>query len=198
LFQSRRTHHPLRCKVASRRSWSPGRECWPPSTSTIRRASRQAKSTMYGGIGNCRRKRKPSCRCRNSRQSARSASVKLLRNRRARDLIGRPPRMLVRRGITPTPTLPRLRGRERVSGAIVSSSPTRVGCAGRGAGKTPSPASGGGLGRGYWVIPSQTRWRGLQRWRRGRGPPGRPNRRRRRTPAPGGRPGGFRCQFPWS
>src|SRR5687767_8926855 len=71
----------------------------------------QAKSTTYGGIGNWRRNRNPSCRFRSSRQSARSVSVMSFRSPRARAVIGRPPRRSVRRAKTPTLTLPRLRGR---------------------------------------------------------------------------------------
>ena len=81
--------------------------CWPPSISMTTRAPNETKSTMYGPIGACRRKRKPrSFNSRNFTQSFTSCGVRRFRRARAvsfakcflrqplpdRPSAGRPPR----------------------------------------------------------------------------------------------------------
>ena len=61
-FQYRRTRKPRDCGNWSRslsEQMLSGMPCWPPSISTTIRLLSEAKSTMYGPIGTCRRKRKP-------------------------------------------------------------------------------------------------------------------------------------------
>jgi len=84
----RRTRNPLLARKASlRASYAActGSKCWPPSSSTMRFAAWQTKSTTYGPIGVWRLKLAPIIRCpRSAAQILRSASVEFVRSSRAR------------------------------------------------------------------------------------------------------------------
>lgn len=80
-FQNRTTRNPSASRKAVRRSSRLDSLCWPPSTSTISRASRHRKSQIYGPIGIWRENfQPPSWRLLRWRQSFRSGSVAALRN----------------------------------------------------------------------------------------------------------------------
>src|SRR5579862_2252009 len=85
-FVTRTIRQDCERRYASRR-WSYVRlslPCVAPSTSITSRARMQAKSTMYGPMGCCRRKRIPPTPSRNRDQRIVSALVRLRRCRRAR------------------------------------------------------------------------------------------------------------------
>lgn len=128
LFQKRITRCPRPASqtvLESPWSWA---ACWPPSTSTMSRASGQKKSTIYGPIGAWRRKRCPfNCFNRSGDQSFFSASVGFFRKLRARSegMHHPPPRPSPARGeggFGASSFPPPLRGRVRVGGSAFSAS----------------------------------------------------------------------------
>ena len=77
--------HPSALRNRSRRTSVSLSACCPPSSSTTRRCSIEAKSAMKGPIGNCRRNfTPPKRRSRSNRHMIRSASVASRRRTRAR------------------------------------------------------------------------------------------------------------------
>jgi len=82
-FQNLSTRNPCSASQASRASSRASPRCCPPSISITSLCRKLAKSTMYGPIGTCRRKRAPRDPPRSSRQSRRSASVMFCRRSRA-------------------------------------------------------------------------------------------------------------------
>jgi len=103
LFQNLSARNPSPSSHRVRRRSASLSACWPPSTSKMRRLSKDTKSTMYGPIGACRLIFIPLNRSPRSRyQSPRSASVILREELWPDDVMSFSPPG----STSPSPTLP--------------------------------------------------------------------------------------------